>query len=252
VILAAFVGVLVAGALWLVARPLVAGSAEGGRTGAARRQGRPVLVALLVAATAGAGVLVARAEERPQQPRPAAQQAAPNAASPAAPASPAPTDPTAASDPAAMGGAANAPTDDELAAVASAVEGVRRHPRDVGAHVELARAYANAKQAQLSAVEYLAVLELDKANPEANNALALVALGAGRPQEGKRLVDTVLAAHPRYPDALYTRGLINLMGLHRRAPGVRDLRAYLDAAPYGSHRAAVDTLLAMVSDGRTP
>jgi hypothetical protein len=79
-----------------------------------------------------------------------------------------------------------------------------------------------------------------------------VALAAGRPAEGKRLVDAVLARHPRYPDALYTRGLIYVMGLHRAAPGVRDLRAYLAAAPYGSHRPAVQTLLAMLSDGRTP
>jgi len=147
---------------------------------------------------------------------------------------------------------ADPPTQEQLEAVATAVARVRAQPRSAEAHLDLARAYASAQQAQLSAVEYLAVTRLDRANPEANTALALVALAAGQPAAGKKLVDAVLAKHPRYPDALYTRGLIFLMGLHQAAPGVRDLRAYLTAAPYGSHRPAAETLLAMVSDGRRP
>ena len=129
---------------------------------------------------------------------------------------------------------------------------VRAKPRSVRAHLDLARAYADAQQAQLSTVEYLAVTRLDRTNPEANSALALVALAAGQPAAGKKLVDAVLRKHPRYPDALYTRGLIFLMGLHQAGPGVRDLRAYLAAAPHGAHRPAVETLLALVSDGRRP
>jgi hypothetical protein len=248
---AVLVGVAVAAAAWFVARPLVAG------TGDARSlpSGRPtVVVAVLAVAAVCAGVLMARAvEPRASGAGPTAGAAA--AALPSATPSPTSASPSATSSAEPPSAAAPAPTplsDAQLAAVSSALTRVRAKPRDVAAHLDLARAYADAEQPQLSAVEYLAVVRLDKANPQANTALALVALGAGQPKEGKRLVDAVLAAHPRYPDALYTRGLIYLMGLRQATPGVRDLRAYLAAAPYGSHRPAVETLLAMVSDGRRP
>jgi hypothetical protein len=259
---AVLVGLLVAVAAWFVARPLVAAGADaaGGGAGGGGAGGRGTTsagtrrrtVVALAAATAAvcAGVLMARAVAPTRTTSGAPARAAAAVATPSAPAS-APASaradaPTSAQAP------PNQLTDEQLAAISTALTRVRAKPRDVAAHLDLARAYAGADQAQLSTVEYLAVLRLDKANPEANSALALVALAAGKPTEGKRLVDAVLAAHPRYPDALYTRGLIYLMGLHRAAPGVRDLRAYLEAAPYGSHRPAVETLLAMVSDGRTP
>ena len=256
---AAVVGVLVAAAAWFVARPLVSGGGEARRPRAAHRT---VVVALLTTAAVCAGVLLSRAVEPPAT---AAGRSAGGTAAAAVPSTPRPTgppvsadpqasgDPPASSDPpASMQATPGQPTDEELAALSSALTRVRARPRDVEAHLDLARAYAGVDQAQLSTVEYLAVVRLDKANPEANTALALVALVAGRPTEGKRLVDAVLAKHPRYPDALYTRGLIYLMGLRRGEPGIRDLRAYLAAAPYGSHRPAAETLLAMVSDGRAP
>lgn len=247
---AVLVGVAVAAAAWFVARPLLAGTGDTRSLPAARPT---VVIAVLATAAVCAAVLMARAVE------PRASGAAAGAAAAAVPAStpsattatgaPSPTDATDA-QPAAP--SATPLSDEQLAAVSSALTQVRARPRDAAAHLDLARAYADAEQPQLSAVEYLAVVRLDKANPEANTALALVALGAGQPKEGKRLVDAVLAAHPRYPDALYTRGLIYLMGLRQAPPGIRDLRAYLAAAPYGAHRDAAETLLAMVSDGRKP
>jgi len=248
---AVLVGVLVAAAAWFVARPLLAG----GGMGRVPLPGRPTVV-LVVAATAAVcvGVVMTRAvEPKASGPsvatRPAAAVAAPTTP---APTTPAPTTPAPSDDPMASPRPSSQLTDEQVAAISSALATVRARPRDAAAHLDLARAYAGADQAQLSTVEYLAVVQLDKANPEASSALALVALAAGSPTEGKRLVDAVLAEHPRYPDALYTRGLIYLVGLHRSGPGVRDLRAYLRAAPYGSHRPAAETLLAMVSDGRTP
>jgi hypothetical protein len=237
---AVLVGVLVAAAAWFVARPLLAGGG-GGRV---PLPGRPTVV-LVVGTTAA--VCVAVAMTRAVEPKASGTSVAARPAAAVA----APSTPTPAGDPTASG-PSNQLTDEQVAAISSAMARVRARPRDAAAHLDLARAYAGAEQAQLSTVEYLAVVQLDKANPEANSALALVALAAGSPTEGKRLVDAVLAEHPRYPDALYTRGLIYLVGLHRSGPGVRDLRAYLRAAPFGSHRPAVETLLAMVSDGRTP
>jgi len=94
-------------------------------------------------------------------------------------------------------------------------------------------------------VEYLAVMRLDPANAEANTNLALLAFEVGRAARGKTMVDRVLAANPKYPEALYVRGLINLMGLHRARAAARDFSAYLAVAPFGSHRTAAVTLLAL-------
>jgi hypothetical protein len=249
VTVALLVGVVVAVAVWLVVRPLLGAAHPTGssRWQAGNRVAR-VAMAVLAVAAIGAGVFVARAQQPATARVAAAAAPSPSASAPAS---------SSAAAPSAKGGAgsdagAPAPTDEQLAAVAAALTRVRDHPREVPAHLDLARAYADVGQGQLSAVEYLAVLQLDKANPEANTALALVALAAGRPAEGKQLVDTVLENNPRYPDALYTRGLIYVMGLRQVAPGVRDLRTYLKVAPYGAHGPTVRTLLAMVPGGRTP
>jgi hypothetical protein len=135
----------------------------------------------------------------------------------------------------------------QLAAVDAAAARVRTSPKDVGAHLDLAQAYADAGAPQLSAIEYLAVTQLDPGNAGANTQLALIAFAAGQAAQAKKLVDTALTAHPRYPEALYARGLIQLMGLRDSAAAERDLRAYLAAAPRGSHRTSVETLLAIMS-----
>ena len=137
------------------------------------------------------------------------------------------------------------PTRQQLAAVAAAEAQVKRNPKDVSAHLTLAEAYAAAGASQLAAVEYLAVTRLDPANAEANTNLALLAFEVGRAAQGKTMVDRVLAADPKYPEALYVRGLINLMGLRRPRAAERDFSAYLAVAPFGSQRTAAATLLAL-------
>ena len=135
------------------------------------------------------------------------------------------------------------PTPHQVAAVAAAEAQVKQHPKDVSAHLTLAEAYAAAGASQLAAVEYLAVTRLDPTNAEANTNLALLAFEVGRAAQGKAMADRVLAADPGYPDALYVRGLINLMGLRLPKAAARDFDAYLAAAPFGSHRTAAATLL---------
>jgi len=124
---------------------------------------------------------------------------------------------------------------------------VTRKPKDLGAHLDLAQAYADAGTPQLSAIEYLAVTQLDPGNASANTELATIAFAAGQAAQAMKLVDTALSAHPGFPEALYVRGLIQLMGLHEPAAASRDLKAYLAAAPHGSHRSSVQTLLAIMS-----
>jgi cytochrome c-type biogenesis protein CcmH len=134
-----------------------------------------------------------------------------------------------------------------LAEVEAAVNQVKAHPQQASAHVELARAYTGVQQPQLAAVEYLAATHLDPGNAEANTALALVAFQAGNAQQADALVSKALAEHPAYPEALYTRGLIRAMGLHHTADATRDLRAYQEVAPMGSHRTTVATVLALLA-----
>jgi Tfp pilus assembly protein PilF len=129
--------------------------------------------------------------------------------------------------------------------VAAAEAEVRKNPKDVTAHLTLATAYAAAGASQLAAVEYLAVIRLDPMNAEANTNLALLAFEVGQAAEGKAMVDRALAADPTYPEALYVRGLIDLVGLRQPAAAAHDFSAYLAVAPFGSHRAAAATLLAL-------
>jgi Tfp pilus assembly protein PilF len=124
---------------------------------------------------------------------------------------------------------------------------VKRSPKDVSAHLALADAYAAGGASQSAAVEYLAVTRLDPTNAEANTNLALLAFEVGRTAQGKTMVDRVLAAHPNYPEGLYVRGLILLMGLRQPRAAGRDFSAYLAVAPFGSHRTAAVTLLALAN-----
>ena len=219
-----------------------AATARRGLRTARSRARRIVLVVLAVAAVAGVTALLAGAIT----PRGAGQTG--TGSGPAAVATAAPVGPT--------GGSAAAPADpsagsspsltpEQAAAIDAAALDVKAHPRDVGKHITLAHAYADGGATQLAAVEYLAILKLDPANAEANTALALLAFEVGQTGQAKTMLDKVLQAHPGYPEALYVRGLVLLSGLHQPAAATRDLRAYIAAAPYGSHRTAAETLLAL-------
>jgi cytochrome c-type biogenesis protein CcmH/NrfG len=130
--------------------------------------------------------------------------------------------------------------------VRTAEHRVRRTPRASSAHLALAGAYADAGQVQLATIEYLATRRLDPDNPAANTALALTAFTSGDVRLARSLVDRALRAEPRHPEALYTRGLIEATGQRRPAAARRDFKAYLDVAPFGSHRTSAQTLLALL------
>jgi tetratricopeptide (TPR) repeat protein len=157
--------------------------------------------------------------------------------------------PAAASPDAAAGdGAATAgqqATPEQLAAIDAAAQRVKQNPKDVGAHLALAAAYEAGGANQLAAVEWLAVTTLDPGNAEANTALALLAYAVGQTEQAKTLLDTALAAHPNYPEALYARGLILFVALHQPEAAVKDLEAYLAVAPFGAQRTQAETLLVL-------
>ena len=131
--------------------------------------------------------------------------------------------------------------------IAAAQARVKQNPQDVAAHLNLAQAYVTAGKPNEAAIEYLAVTQIQPNNAAANTGLALLAFEAGHAPDAKKMVDKVLVAQPKYPEALYARGLIELMGLGQPAPAEHDLKAYLAAAPFGSHKSTVQTLLAMIA-----
>lgn len=228
--------------------PAATGPRQGRDAGAGGRRWSRRTATLLTLAAAAAGVAIllvgAVSARRPGQTITgnSVAGAAPVAAGPGASA---PAAPSGSKQPARKQPARKPPTRQQLAAVAAAEAAVKRNPKDVSAHLTLAEAYAAAGAGQLAAVEYLAVTRLDPANAEANTNLALLAFEVGRPAQGKTMVDRVLAADPKYPEALYVRGLINLMGLRRPGAAERDFSDYLAVAPFGSHRTAAVTLLAL-------
>lgn len=200
------------------------------------RRAVSVSIVVLVAAGASAGLLHHVVQRGPL---PAASDGASTAEPP----------PAAGGDASAAAAASGRLSQTALAELERAVTAVKSHPGRAAAHVELARAYAAAGQPQLAAVEYLATTKIDVDNVEANTALALVAFKAGNVRLADDMVTKALAAHPSYPEALYTRGLIRAMGLHHPAAATRDLKAYQEAAPLGSHRTTVATVLALLDSG---
>ncbi|MGH2655441.1 MAG: tetratricopeptide repeat protein [Actinomycetota bacterium] len=113
---------------------------------------------------------------------------------------------------------------------------VRQHPRDVAARLDLAHRYLDAGRVNEAIDQYLAALRLDPDNAEAHAHLGLVLHLAGRSQEGLEEVERALATEPRYPEAMFLKGLILLQGFGRREAATEALETYLDLAPFGAER----------------
>jgi cytochrome c-type biogenesis protein CcmH/NrfG len=129
---------------------------------------------------------------------------------------------------------------------------VREHPGDVAAHLLLAERYLDAGRLREATLQYLGALKLDPGNVEAKTRLGLLLFRSGLPEPGLRSVDQALATDPRYPEALYAKGLILFMGLRQPKAAAPSLRAYLRAAPFGAHRDLVEQLLQLATATPAP
>jgi cytochrome c-type biogenesis protein CcmH/NrfG len=127
---------------------------------------------------------------------------------------------------------------------------VREHPGDVAAHLTLAERYLDAGRLKEATLAYLAALKLDPSNVEANTQFGLLLFRSGLPEPGLRSVEQALAADPRYPEALYAKGLILFMGLRQPKAAVPSLRSYLQVAPFGDHRDLAEQLLELATADR--
>jgi cytochrome c-type biogenesis protein CcmI len=127
---------------------------------------------------------------------------------------------------------------------------VREHPDDVAAHLTLAERYLDAGRLKEATVAYLGALKLDPSNVEANTQFGLLLFRSGLPEPGLRSVEQALATDPRYPEALYAKGLILFMGLRQPKAAVPSLRTYLQVAPFGDHRDLAEQLLELATADR--
>jgi cytochrome c-type biogenesis protein CcmH/NrfG len=143
---------------------------------------------------------------------------------------------------------AAAPPGPGAAPLASLERRAREHPGDVAAHLALAEGYLDAERLREATLQYLGVLRLQPGNVEAKTRLGLLLFRAGLPEPGLRSVEQALATDPRYPEALYARGVILFMGMRQPKAAVPSLRAYLKVAPFGAHRDLVEQLLRLAAD----
>jgi cytochrome c-type biogenesis protein CcmH len=144
----------------------------------------------------------------------------------------------------------DAPGGPGAASLESLERRVREHPGDVGAHLTLAERYLDAGRLKEATLEYLGALKLDPSNVEANTQFGLLLFRSGLPEPGLRSVEQALAADPRYPEALYAKGLILFMGLRQPKAAVPSLRTYLQVAPFGDHRDLAEQLLELATADR--
>lgn len=148
---------------------------------------------------------------------------------------------------------ANTPqTPDQSAPLSVFEQRVKDHPNDVAARLDLGRRYLDANKLREATDQYLAALKLDPGNVDANTNVGLLLFRSGLVDQAVRAVDKALATDARYPEALYAKGLIELMGVQDPKAAVKSLQAYLDAAPFGSHRDTVEQLLQFAKSGAPP
>ena len=112
----------------------------------------------------------------------------------------------------------------------------RRSPLEITAYKSLG-----------SVAQDLEALRLDPTNAEAHADLGWVLFQAGKPDDALRAEEQALQADPQYAEAMYFQGVILLRGLDRPADAAVAFRAYLAAAPFGSHRDAAQQLLAQAT-----
>jgi tetratricopeptide (TPR) repeat protein len=120
---------------------------------------------------------------------------------------------------------------------------VADHPNDLAARLDLAQRYLAAGDAKGAIPQYLAALKLDPKNVEAHAELGFLIFRAGKTDDALLFEEQALAVDPAYPEALYFKGVILLVGKKQPEPAAAAFRSYLQAAPYGAHVAEVRRLL---------
>jgi tetratricopeptide (TPR) repeat protein len=143
-------------------------------------------------------------------------------------------------EPQAEAAAPNASAQDPLAFFE---QRVKDHPDDLAARLDLAHRYLYAGMTEKALSEYAVALDMDPDDAEALAHVAQIFFQAERYDDALTYVDHALRTDPRYPEALFTRGVILLHGLHRPEEAIAAFETYLDAAPFGVERQTARDLI---------
>jgi tetratricopeptide (TPR) repeat protein len=125
---------------------------------------------------------------------------------------------------------------------------VKDHPDDLAARLDLAHRYLDAGMTEKALSEYGVALDMDPDDAEALAHVGLILFQAERYDQALQYVDHALRTDPRYPEALFIRGVVLLRGLHRPREAITAFETYLDAAPFGVERQAAQDLIAEARD----
>jgi tetratricopeptide (TPR) repeat protein len=120
---------------------------------------------------------------------------------------------------------------------------VKDHPDDLAARLDLAHRYLDAGQTEKALSEYAVALDMDPDDAEALAHVGQIFYQAKRFDDALKYVDHALRTDPRYPEGLFTRGVILLKGLHRPEEAISAFEDYLDAAPFGLERHTAQNLI---------
>jgi tetratricopeptide (TPR) repeat protein len=129
---------------------------------------------------------------------------------------------------------------------------VKDHPDDLAARLDLAHRYLDAGMTEKALSEYAVALDMDPDDAEALAHVGLILFQAERYDQALQYVDHALRTDPRYPEALFIRGVVLLRGLHRPQEAITAFETYLDAAPFGVERQAAQDLIAQARDAVAP
>ena len=105
------------------------------------------------------------------------------------------------------------------------------HPR---AFALLGSAYQLAGDYKYAINNYLSAIDIDKDNPVFRYNIAILYLGAGKPESALKQLNRAIELNPDYADGYYLRGVVNRY-LNRNKSAVKDFKKYLSLAPHGEN-----------------
>ena len=105
------------------------------------------------------------------------------------------------------------------------------HPR---AFALLGSAYQLAGETKYAINNYLSAIDCDKDNPVFRYNIAILYLGAGKPESALNQLNRSVTLNPDYADGYYLRGVVNRY-LNRNKSAVKDFKKYLSLAPHGEN-----------------
>ncbi|HEY7438115.1 MAG TPA: tetratricopeptide repeat protein [Acidimicrobiia bacterium] len=121
---------------------------------------------------------------------------------------------------------------------------VTKAPKNVDAHLNLARFYASESKFPDALHEFEAAATLAPNDPEPFAYSGWVLVIEGAPDQGLELVDKALTIDPNYADARFFRGTILLRDKNDPGDSIGEFQRYLVAQPQGPFADVVRQLLA--------